>query len=532
MKTKTEDFEAELSASIIDEFSDKIRAFLTSQKFSNSDIVRYALTCEEIMLKTMETFGEGVPVTLSFGVKFLRPFINIKIRCDAYNVFSDKENMQGVLGSGILKNLGLSPDYTYGNNENSYFFRIRKKSLNPLVTFAIAVSAAAIFGSVGMLFPEWIRSALLTNVFEPLHDGFSNVLGCIAGPMIFIAVAWGIYGIGDVATLKRIGQRMIRSYIRTLYLFVCLFSVIGLFVFNLNFAPSGGRGSLLKSLFSLILGVIPKSIFSPFIEGNMLQIIFLAAIIGIAMLFLSHKTTTVARTIEQINYIIEFIVEFISKLVPYFIFIVITSMIWSGSVGIFLRVIKLFAVFLGMVAAMFVIYLGYTSIRNRVSPFIIVKKGWPTLFAALTTVSLAATFGSNVKACKNQFGIDDSISSFGISLGMVTFKPTTAIGYLAIALFYAEIYKIEISVSWVLIMIFAVGILAVATPAVPGGALTAYTILFAQLGIPAEAIAVILAVDTIFDFINTGIDQFLIPVALLNQSAKLGMVNRKILKKL
>lgn len=78
MKTKTEDFEAELSASIIDEFSDKIRAFLTSQKFSNSDIVRYALTCEEIMLKTMETFGESVPVTLSFGVKFLCPFINIK----------------------------------------------------------------------------------------------------------------------------------------------------------------------------------------------------------------------------------------------------------------------------------------------------------------------------------------------------------------------------------------------------------------------------------------------------------------------
>lgn len=80
-------------------------------------------------------------------------------------------------------------------------------------------------------------------------------------------------------------------------------------------------------------------------------------------------------------------------------------------------------------------------------------------------------------------------------------------------------------------MIFSAGILAIATPPIPGGAITAYTVLFSQLGIPAEAIAVALACDTILDFICTGGDQFMIPFAILNQANRLGLVNKDILKR-
>lgn len=531
MKHKTEDFSAELSPAVIDEISDKIRIFLASQKLAGSDIVRYALACEEILLKTMDSFGEGAPVTVSFGVRFFHPFINVRIKCDAHNVYAQKESEQGILGNGILKSLGLSPDYSYSGNENTYFFRIRKKTRNPFATLSIALLSAAVCGALGLLFPQEIRTEALTYLFEPLHDTFSNLLNCIAGPMMFLAVAWGIYGIGDVATLRKIGKKMILSYIGTVYVFVLVFGLIGLGLFNLNFAGVTDNTSEFSSVISIILGIIPKNIFTPFVDGNTLQIIFLAVVIGIAMLFLGQKTKAVAKAIEQINLIVQFLIEFISRLVPYFIFIVTVSMIWSDSLGIFFKLIKLFAIFLIMVLTMLVIYIAITSIRNKISPFLLIKKGLPTLFIALTTVSSAAAFGTNVKACRNQYGIDDTISSFGIPLGMVTFKPATALSYLMIALFYAEIYNIEISVSWVLVMILSVGILAIATPPVPGGALTAYTVLFSQLGIPTEAIAVVLAIDTIFDFIDTGIDQFLIPLALLNQAQRHAMVNKKILHK-
>ena len=127
-------------------------------------------------------------------------------------------------------------------------------------------------------------------------------------------------------------------------------------------------------------------------------------------------------------------------------------------------------------------------------------------------------------------GISNTISSFGIPLGIVALKPATAINYVTAALFFASFYHVEISATWIVMLIFSVGILAIATPPIPGGAMTAYTVLFTQLGIPAQAIAVALACDALFDFIDTGFDQFTLPLVMLPQANKLGMVDKNILR--
>ena len=132
-------------------------------------------------------------------------------------------------------------------------------------------------------------------------------------------------------------------------------------------------------------------------------------------------------------------------------------------------------------------------------------------------------------ACRKGYGISDTVTSFGIPLGMVTFKPATAICLLTTSLVFSEAYGVEISPAWFVVMIFTVTMLTLATPPVPGGALTAYTVLLTQLGIPSEALALALACDVVIDFFSTGFNQFLLPFALLNQASRLGMVDRKIL---
>lgn len=323
---------------------------------------------------------------------------------------------------------------------------------------------------------------------------------------------------------------MLLSYISAVYFFAVFIGSVCIAFFKLNFTSSIGGVSEFSSVFSIILGIIPKNIVSPFVDGNTLQIIFLAFVFGIAMLFLGQKTNTVAQMIEQINYIVQFLIEFISKLVPYFIFIVLLKMIWSDSISYLQNVGKLFVVFVGAVTVMLVCMVLYTSAKNKVSPFLLFKKGLPTLLVALTTASSAATFGVNMNACRKELGIDEKITSFGIPLGMVTFKPSTAISYVVVSLLFAEMYNIEVSLPWIVIMMFSVGILAIATPPIPGGAITAYTVLFSQLGIPPQAIAIALACDTVLDFICTGGDQFLLPLIILNQAEKLGMVDKNILK--
>ena len=187
--------------------------------------------------------------------------------------------------------------------------------------------------------------------------------------------------------------------------------------------------------------------------------------------------------------------------------------------------------FICAVLVMAVAIVGYSALRNRTKPSLLVKKGLLTLLISITTASSAAAFGTNLKACRDGYGIDEKIYSFGIPLGMVTFKPSTAVNYMVVSLFFAELYGISVSVSWIAVMMITVVILAVATPPIPGGAITSYTVLFAQLGIPVEALGVALACDAIFDFLDTGLDQFLLPFALLNQAGRLGLVDRTILQR-
>ncbi len=519
------------SPAAIDECSEKVRGFLENAGVSKQDRIRYTLSVEEILLESQKTAEDSALFHLRAGKSFFRPFFQLEIEGAANNVYSRDKTKQSALGDSLLRNLGLAPEYSFSEKGNRYFFRLRRKSLNPFMTLSLTLILSLAVGFLGLLLPEGFRTDLVSGFLEPLHDTFLNILGCIAGPMVFLSVAWGIYGIGDAATLKQIGKKTLFSYIGADYLAIIGIGFLCLPLFRLTFSQSEEAHSGLMPIFAMILGIFSKNIFSPFVDGNTLQIIFLAVVIGIALLFLGQKTGAVAKAVEQINYIIQFLIEFISKLVPYFIFIVLVQMIWSDLASVFLSVFKVFIIFIGAGLLAATVLVGYTAIKNRVSPLLLVKKGLPTFIVALTTASSAAAFGVNMSACRKEYGIDEKMASFGIPLGMVTFKVSTSINYLTLSLFFAEIYQIEVSPSWIFTLFFITGILAIATPPIPGGAMTAYTVLFSGLEIPTEALAVALACDTIFDFLSTGLDQFLLPLPLLNQSMRLGLVDRKKLEK-
>lgn len=523
-------YETTLNNEQVDEISLRVRDFLKAHKVEKRDITRYAMSVEEILLKS-QTVGESKTVRLYMGKKFMRLFVTVEIDGKAQNLYIKDASEKGVYGNYILKNLGLSPEYSYAPSGNTYNFRIHKKRMNPFLVLIISLACAFAVGFLGLLIDRNTCNVILESVIVPLQDTFFNILGCIAGPMVFLSVAWGIYGIGDAATLKQVGRNIMAGYIGTVYAVEVIFCLFMLPFFSLNYTTAADSYSgMLSSIFNMLLGIVPSNIFSPFVDGNTLQIIFLAVVIGIAMLFLGQKTTAVARAVEQINYIVQFLIEFISKLVPFFIFIVVVKIIWSDTAKIFANASKMLIVFIAVTVSMSLCVILYTSIRNRVNPVTLLKNGLPVLVIALTTASSAAAFGMNISTSEKNYGIDNTVTSFGIPLGMVTFKPTTALGFTAATLFFAEIYNVEVSLTWVLVLMFTAGILAVATPPIPGGALTAYTVLFTQLGIPVEALAIALACDTLFDAIETGVDQFLLPLALIRPADKLGMLNRDIME--
>lgn len=524
-KKETVTYSAVLCPGEIDEISERIRDFLTELKIPKREVFRYSMTAEEILLDSEEAC-DGLPVTLEMGRRFRRYFITLEISGRTLNVFAAQEEEQGVFGGGILKNVGLSPEYSYVNDRNIYSFTVMKKQANPLIILGIAVGLALVIGALGYFIPDAARDALLNNVLVPLNDTFFDLLGALAGPMMFLSVAWGIYGIGDAATLKKIGRKLCLGYVGIHIAAGLLTGALAVPLFDLHFAKTGSGASAAASLFTMLLGIVPKDIFSPFVDGNTLQIIALAIVFGIAMLFLGQKTDFIAKVVEQINYIVMFLIEAIGKLVPCLVFFMLLKIIWSGMLSSLAGIGKVAAIFIGAAVLFHIGLVCFTGLRNKVDPRLIVKKQMPTMLIALATASSAAAFGTNVKCCREGLGIDEKICSFGVPLGMVMNKPTSMYAYIALALYFAEYYTMDISGSWLIILLVTSVILAIATPPVSGGGLVTYAVLFTQLGIPQEALAIALAFDTVFDFVMTSANLGALQLVLLNQAGRLGLVAR------
>ena len=531
MKRGIEEYAARLSPEAVDECSDRVRSFLGELGLPKKDILRYAMTVEEILLDTMDAVQEPPELCLRTGRRFVRNSITLEIDGEPRNYYAQNDSELGTLSGSVLKTLGLSPEYQYKNGRNRYSFTIKQKEKNPLIALAVAVALAALVGALGLLLPDPVRASMLNDILIPLNDTFLDLMGGIAGPMIFLSVAWGIYGIGDASTLKNVGGKLCGGYIGSFVITASVLTLLFLPVFSLRFSDTSGVGSALNSIFSMLLGLVPKDIFSPFETRNTLQIIFLAVLFGISMLFLEQKTDFVAQVVEQINYIIQFLIGAISKLVPAFIFIVLLKLMWSNMLSSLVGIGKLIVVFLGAVLAALAVLVVRTAVKNKVNPLLLVKKGLPTLIIALSTASSAAAFSTNLEAARDRYGIDEKLVSFGIPLGVVTYKASSTLNYMLQSLFFAEMYAVDVSVSWIAVMMLTSLLLSLATPPIPGGGLAAYAVLFAQLGIPEEALAIALACETVFDFVITGTQQFSIPLVLLNVAQGLGLVDQDTLRK-
>ena len=524
-KTQAQEASFALSERACDEIAAHITAFCEELKIDRKLALRYRLSAEECLLYWLANGGEGKPVRLRTGFRMRAPFILLEAEgapADPYR--GDAEDFGPYCGS-VLSNLRLAPEYSYEGGCNRLLFRMRRKKPGQITTLALVIVFAALVGSLGLaVLPVPLRETLQSGIVIPVYDTFFNILSCIAGPMIFLAVTWGIYGIGDAVTLGRVGKRLMLRYIGMTFL-VAACGAVCFPLFGNSLTHASGQGGQLAAIMELILGIFPSTIIEPFATGNTLQIIFLAIVIGIALLFLGRKTSAVARAIEQVNYLVQFLMELISRLVPFVIFLVIVNLIWSGDLAILSSIWQLLLIFLGAVVVTAAAFLLSVSIRHKVRPVTLLRKSSGTFLIALATASSAAAFANNMSTCQKKFGVESSLCSFGIPLGMVMHRPIAAVYNLLLVFYFASRYAVPCSVTWIILAVVVSAILAVATPPIPGGGAVAYAILFAQMGIPTEAMAVAFTIDMLTDFAITAFEMFTIPFSLIHSAGHLGMID-------
>ena len=123
-----------------------------------------------------------------------------------------------------------------------------------------------------------------------------------------------------------------------------------------------------------------------------------------------------------------------------------------------------------------------------------------------STSSSAATLPLNVKTTVEELGVDEKIASFVLPLGMTINMNGTAIYMGVCSIFAAEVYGLPLTMADQLTIVLMGVLAAVGTAGVPGAGLIMTTIIFTQVGIPLEAVALIAGVDRILDMIRTSIN--------------------------
>ena len=516
------------SSANIDRASDEVAEFLGKFKIHDRDIMKLRLTLEEILLTYRDKLGETAEFRVKCVTRFRRPRVELSVAGEAINPFEQEDDEYRLLYR-LASNLGNSPVWQYKNGNNIVVFMPQKGTVSQTKKILLGIIAGVAAGLVCCLCPENTRLFISSGIVSPLTDTFMGLLAAISGPLIFLSVLNSIGEMGDMQSFGKIGKKTV-ARLTSVTFFLGLATLCIMLPF---FKMSSGGGASFdgSSLYTIVLDIIPENFFTPFTEGNPLQIIFIAVIAGIALLLLGNKACTVSSLTVQLGYVVNTIMEGLSSFMPYFIFGVIFDMIVSGSFAAILESYKVLLIILLATAALVPFYLVRVSVTKKVSPVLLIRKVLPAFLIALTTASSSAAFSTNVEVCEKRLGIDKRLVNFGVPLGQIIVMPSHIAMYLGIALSQAQNYDVAITPAWLVIAFISSFILALATPPIMGGTFVVFSNLFMQLGIPAEAIGVAAMLSVLLDFIATAVNVFCLQGELIELGGKLDLLDRDTLRK-
>lgn len=507
----------------IDQISESIVGFLEGKGgLSSKDITGIRLLYEEALLHYEDVLDQDTVVKLDCGERLNQSRVVLTVEGPRINPYeSASEFVDHIVG-----NIGNRPNWSYHNGRNTLIYIAKKKPhISSAMQLVLAIILAIIFGLISLKLPENIRFVIKDGIVAPIFDTFMGFLIAVSGPLVFLSVLWGIYGIGDVATFGKIGKKLIGKCLLMTALLLGVAVVVS--IPFINFSQAEGGSSDYSALFALILDIIPHNLFTPFTEGNPLQIIFIAVVFGIGMLFMGNKTPTVAGFIEESNNLVLIVMETVNKLIPIFVFLSVFNVIMEGNFSAFLNSYKTVIYYVGGSVFVIVFFMIYTSLRYKISPKLIISKAKDTFLLAASTTSSMAALPADMEDCEKKYGIDKNLVNMGVPLGHVIFMPASAISFFGIAVTMGAIYGSEITPQWVITAFILALILATAAPPVPGAAITCYSMIMTQMGISTEALAICIALNIVFDFCTTCTDIFALQMQMIDVAGSLDMLDKE-----
>lgn len=364
---------------------------------------------------------------------------------------------------------------------------------------------------LGVIVGAFVSAEFAQTWFRPLGDLFIRLIRMVVVPLVFATLVAGAAGISDVSKLGRVA-------IRTLLIFMATSAVaviMGLIIANLidpgigvTLSTEGLKATQVKapSFVKTLLEIVPINPMEAFSKGAILQIIFFAIMFGFCLNALGEKGRGVYEFFDTIGHIMIRMTNIVMRYAPIGVFGLMAAVVAQHGLAVLLPLGKLIlASFIATSLLVILIYIPWVKFGIGIPLGTYFKGIFEPWLIAFTTCSSAAAMAANLIASR-RLGASNSVASFAVPLGNTINMNGTAVYMGVTAVFAAQIHGLNLTFSDQVIVVLTGVLAAIGTAGVPGAGLIMSTLVFTQIGIPLEVVALIAGVDRILDMIRTSIN--------------------------
>ncbi len=354
---------------------------------------------------------------------------------------------------------------------------------------------------------------LLDGILKILGKGFVRAMQMLVVPLVFCSLVCGSMAIGDTKKLGRVGIKTMVFYIATTAIAITIAigvgkiinPGVGLDMSAVEIAETTINES--KAFSDVLLDIIPTNPITALSDGNMLQIILFAILVGIILASLKEKTALVREFFSQCNDIMMKMTMIIMKFAPIGVFSLIATTFSNIGWNVFLPMLKyILAVLLALAIQCFITYMLMLKGFTKLNPIKFLKKFATVMSFAFSTSSSNATIPLNIETLDNKIGVSENISSFTIPLGATINMDGTAIMQGVAVVFVAQAFNIDLNMTAYLTVILTATLASIGTAGVPGVGLITLSMVFEAVGLPVEGIGLIMGIDRILDMTRTAVN--------------------------
>ena len=494
-------------------------------------LLRVRLSVEEVLLRWLDAFPEGTEFRLTMGSHWNRPFIVLKLWGEESDPLLIKGDEAGIWASDLLSAIGLVPIYRYVSGCNIVQVPLKRPHRNPGVTLLLCTLAGAFLGILlDLAFSADLKLLITSTVLTPLQDAFIRVLNAVSAPVMFLSVLTTVCGVGSISVTGKFGKRMVARFL----LYSTLFTVVTLFLCQLFFSVPVGNAAIsqgeVSGVLEFFLDVFPGDILSPFIEGDFTQLIVVALVLGNAFLIAGTKVQTLVTLVEEANTAGLVIAEWIGDLSPGFVALLIVLGIQDSTIHMLIGIWKPALLITVLSLAALGLRMLHISLRYKVPLRTLADKMKDSFLLSLRTFSVETSYTANKTCCEKRLGIGRQLTAYGLPIGLICFMPVSTVASTILTLYAAECYHIPVSLVWMVMALFLAVTLAAAGPPTAGIGILTYTVMFSRLGIPAQALTIVLAGDILMGFVIYPVNQAMLQLQLILEADGLGLLKHNILQ--